>query len=181
MSSGKFTAILILCLLSGVFGSLGLWCLVLGDYYEKAYARFELGNMANPCKTLKKHPMSKCEPPIQHYVAEREISFEMNAGTGFVRIPAQDVWVRKYGIRKFHVAMPSDSELSVDDGHFRFSADVEELRRACGDGARPMPIKWFLTDMTSNRNKTFHITTLLVQYREDGTADVTIDGYMFDK
>lgn len=180
MSTGKFTAILIWCLLSGVLVSLGLWCLVLGDYYEKAYdVQLELmENMANP---RKRHPMPKREPAVQHYVAEREISFEMNAGTGFVRIPAQDVWVRKYGIRKNRAAMPSDSELSVDDGHYRFSADVEELRRACGNGARPLPIKWTLTDLTNNKDKAFHITTLLVQYREDGTADVVIDGYLFDK
>lgn len=179
MSATGLAALLIGCVVCGMLCSLGLWNVVLGEYYA--------GVTASAKETDKQPEQSRSIPSIhagsvgRHYVADREISFEMNAGSGFVRIPAQDVWVRKYEIRKFRAAMPSDSVLTVDDGHYRFSADVGDLRRTCGDGAKPVPIKWVLTDMTSNRDKTFHITTLLVQYREDDTADVQVAGYIFDK
>lgn len=179
MSAGGLAALLIGCVVCGMLCSLGLWNVVLGEYYTGAYMSATETDKVPVQRASETSVRDKSG--ARHYVADREISFEMNAGSGFVRIPAQDVWVRKYEIRKFRAAMPFDSVLTVDDGHYRFSADVSELRRACGDGARPMPIKWTLTDMTSNRDKSFHITTLLVQYREDGTADVQVAGYMFDK
>lgn len=179
MSAGRLAALLIGCIVCGMLCSLGLWNVVLGEYYAGAYAPVTgTGEQPEQRSSL---PSVRAESVERHYVADREISFEMNAGSGFVRIPAQDVWVRKYEIRKFRAEMPSDSVLTVDDGLYRFSADVGDLRRACGDGAKPMPIKWTLTDMTSNRDKAFHITTLLVQYREDGSADVQVSGYIFDK
>lgn len=183
MSSGRLAILLIGCVVGGMMCSLGLWYLVLGDYYERVYIPV-IETVTNPRRLPEQKAGSTQEPSKTkpgHYVADREISFEMNAGTGFVRIPANDIWVRKYDIRKFRTRMPSDSVIAVSDGHYRFSADVGELRRQCGDGAKPMPIKWTLTDMTCNRDKPFHITTLLVQYREDGTADVQVAGYIFDK
>ncbi|MDE6117799.1 MAG: hypothetical protein K2O30_07925 [Duncaniella sp.] len=115
-----------------------------------------------------------------HYVAEREISFEMNSATGFVRIPAEYVWVKYYHLGEYDTNVIK-SRINVGDNNYRFTANINDLKTLCGSGARRLPLKSKIIDRRSKKEKSFHITRLLIRFRENGNADVQVDGYIFDK
>lgn len=115
-----------------------------------------------------------------HYVAEREISFEMNSATGFVRIPAEYIWVKFYRMGVFDSNVIK-SRIDISDGNYRFTANLNDLRKLCGTGARRLPLKSKIIDRRSKKEKSFHITRLLIRFRANGNADVQVDGYIFDK
>lgn len=114
------------------------------------------------------------------YQSDKEIAFEMNSATEFVRIPAEYNWVKAYSLGTADAAMPA-GRVSISDGKYRFSMPEPELRKLCGNGARRLPIKARITDCRSKKEKSFHITRLMVRYRTNGHADVQMNGYIFDK
>ena len=73
------------------------------------------------------------------------------------------------------------NKIDVSDGSYRFTIGVEELRKLSGKGSRRLPIKTKIIDKRSKKEKSFHITSLMVRFRVNGGADVEVDGYIFDK
>lgn len=116
----------------------------------------------------------------QSYMADKEISFEMNSATGFVRIPAEYNWVKEYSLGEMNTPVVKN-KIDVKDRNYRFTIGVEELRKLCGTGARRLPIKTKIIDVRSKKEKSFHITRLMVRFRSKGGADVQVSGYIFDK
>lgn len=116
----------------------------------------------------------------QAYFTDKEISFEMNSATGFVRIPAEYNWVKVYSLGE--MASPVvRNKIDVKNREYRFTIGVDELRKLCGTGARKLPIKTKILDVRGKKEKPFHITRLMVRFRVNGGADVQITGYIFDK
>lgn len=114
------------------------------------------------------------------YISDKEIAFEMNSATGFVRIPAEYNWVKTYSLGVFNSPVVKN-RIDVSDQNYRFTANIEELRKMCGSGSRRLPIKTKIIDRRSKKEKSFHITRLMVRFRSKGGADVQVQGYIFDK
>lgn len=116
----------------------------------------------------------------QAYFADKEISFEMNSATGFVRIPAEYNWVKVYSLGEMATPVVRN-KIEVKDRNYRFTIGVDELRKLCGTGVRKLPIKTKIFDLRGKKEKSFHITRLMVRFRVKGGADVQVSGYIFDK
>ncbi len=114
------------------------------------------------------------------YIPDKEMSFEMNSSTGFVRVPLEYNWVKKYSLGADNIAMPA-GRVSIGDRAYLFEMNDEELRKLCGNGARRLPIKARITDRRTKKQKPYHITRLMVNYRNNGHADVRVEGYIFEK
>lgn len=76
--------------------------------------------------------------------------------------------------------MPA-GRVSIGDRAYLFEMNDEELRKLCGNGARRLPIKARITDRRTKKQKPYHITRLMVNYRNNGHADVRVEGYIFEK
>ena len=114
------------------------------------------------------------------YIQDKEIAFEMSSSTKFVRIPAEYNWVKVYSLKGMNSPVVRN-KIDVSDGSYRFTIGVEELRKLSGKGSRQLPIKTKIIDKRSKKEKSFHITSLMVRFRVNGGADVEVDGYIFDK
>lgn len=183
MSRTKFTLLFVFCIISGACGSLIIWDNVLKSLYgidvQVAMERMsERPAYERPDKTDSTLAPERAE---SHYIADSEISFIMNGATGYVRVPARRDWVRHYRLRKSRIA-PSglDSVITLSDGVYRFSAPLDEIRRMAADGARPLPVKTALIDMSGEKEIPFHVTHMILNFRDNGLVDAELEGYLFD-
>lgn len=178
MSKTKFTLLCAFCILAGSFGSLVIWDTVLKSLYG-IDEQVVIERVSEPA--VEQDRPSVVDRMASHYVADSEISFIMNSVTGYVHIPAGRDWVRHYRLRKSRIAPAGpDSVITVSDGTYRFSADVARLREMAGDGARALPVKTVLTDVAGKKETPFHITHMIVKFRDNGLVDAEFEGYLFD-
>lgn len=118
----------------------------------------------------------------EHFIAGDEFGFIMNRSQGFVRLPSECNWTKAYGMQATKVPVNADGRISIHDDSFRFTATLDELKEWCGDGTRGTPMKWKLVSVRkSTKEYPYHITELLVQYRDSRSVDIIVDGYVFDK
>ncbi len=183
MSRTKFTLLFVFCIISGAFGSLVIWDTVLKSLYgideREVIERMPERQIARNVGESDSSPAE--DRRASHYVADSEISFIMNSATGYVHVPSGRDWVRHYRLRKARISPTGpDSVITVGGGTYRFSANVARLREMAGDGARALPVKTILTDMSGNKEIPFHVTHMIVNFRENGLVDAELEGYMFD-
>lgn len=138
--------------------------------------------LAYPADALCQNKGGRAKAPVksQAYHTDKEISFEMNSATGFVRIPAEYNWVKVYSLGEMATPVVGN-KIEVKDRYYRFTIGIDELRKFCGTGVRKLPIKTKIFDVRGKKEKAFHITRLMVRFRVSGGADVQITGYIFDK
>ncbi len=118
---------------------------------------------------------------LEHYDSDREISFIMNSATRFVRIPADMVWVRTIDFKGSRVTPAPDGTFTVDSDRFMWVINPAELKKLCGDGSRKIPVKVTIRNARTGKDKIMHLTELQMQFRPNGSADISACGYIFDK
>lgn len=118
---------------------------------------------------------------LEHYDSDREISFIMNSATRFVRIPADMVWVRTIDFNESRVTPAPDGTFTVDGDRFIWVINPAELKKLCGDGSRKIPVKVTIRNARTGKDKIMHLTDLQMQFRPNGSADISAHGYVFDK
>lgn len=118
---------------------------------------------------------------LEHYDSNSEISFIMNSSSRFVRIPADAVWVRTIDFGESRVTPAPDGTFTVDSDRFRWVINPAELKRLCGDGSRKIPVKVTISNVRTGKDKILHLTDLQMQFRPNGSADISAHGYIFDK
>lgn len=118
---------------------------------------------------------------LEHYDSNSEISFIMNSHTNFVPVPADMVWVRTIDFSGSRVTPAPDGTFTVDCDRFRWVINPAELKKLCGDGSRKIPVKVPICNVRTGKDKILHLTELQMQFRPNGSADISAHGYVFDK
>lgn len=118
---------------------------------------------------------------LEHYDSNSEISFIMNSHTKFVRIPADMIWARTIDFSGMMVSPAPDGTFSVGSDQYMWEIDPKELKKLCGDGSRKIPVKVTISNVRTGKDKILHLTDLQMQFRPNGSADISAHGYIFDK
>lgn len=118
---------------------------------------------------------------LEHYDSNSEISFIMNSHTNFVPVPADMVWVRTIDFSGTMVSPAPDGTFTVENDQYMWEIDPKELKKLCGDGSRAIPVKVTICNKKTGKDKIMHITDFLMQFRPNGSADISAHGYIFDK
>lgn len=176
MTKPKLITLLIGCMLVGAFVGFGVTVNILMRPLRELYA-----DQAQRFSSAESNYAFESEECLEHYDSDREISFIMNSLTKFIPVPADMAWVRTIAFGNSRVTPAPDGTFTIENDQYMWEIDPKELKKLCGDGSRAIPVKVTICNKKTGKDKIMHITDFLMQFRPNGSADISAHGYIFDK
>lgn len=188
MTKPKLITLLIVCMLAGAFAGFGVAVNILMRPLRELYAdqaqrlrAVEFREIERDLESSRPDLPYESDESLNHYDGDREISFIMNSHTRFVPVPADMAWVRTIDFSGTMVSPAPDGAFTVENDQYMWEIDPKELKKLCGDGSRAIPVKVTICNKKTGKDKIMHLTDFLMQFRPNGSADISAHGYIFDK